>query len=89
MHGSFRTEVSKLVCQHAQFLSNSLLRSYDFERLHLSVNDMRTAFGGRNPGVTRVIFSNNMLNPWFSHGILSYYGADSYVVNTPGKDTYK
>lgn len=61
---------------------------YDFERLHLAVINLRSVYGGRNLGVSRVIFTNGLLDTWFSHGITYYYESDSHVINIPGKDRW-
>lgn len=56
---------------------------YNFERLQTSVNTLRDVHGGRSPGVTHAIFTNGLLDTWYSHGITYYYGPESYVINIP------
>lgn len=61
------------------------LYSFNFDLLSVSVDNFHSQFGGKAPGVNRVIFSNGLLDTKFSHGITEYENNDSIVINIPGK----
>lgn len=42
---------------------------FDFEQLESAINELTVRFGGKNPGVTDVIYTNGMLDTHFSFGI--------------------
>lgn len=60
---------------------NTFSQNFGVERLQRNVADLVREHGGRNPAVTRVIFSNGMLDPWLPRGITQSTQNDTHVIN--------
>lgn len=55
--------------------------NFVFERLQRNVADFLREHGGRKPAVAKVIFSNGMLDPWFTRGVMQSTQNDAHVIN--------
>lgn len=62
-----------------------IINRYDYTQLAANAAALNQRFGGKNPGVTSVIFTNGELDPYFSFGINVSAGDDTYVFNIPSK----
>lgn len=60
---------------------NTFGENFVFERLQRNVADFLLEHGGRNPAVTKVIFTNGMLNPWLTRGVMQSTQNDVHVIN--------
>lgn len=60
---------------------NTFGENFVFERLQRNVADLLREHGGRNPAVTRVIFSNGMLDPWLPRGVMQSTQNDAHIIN--------
>lgn len=58
-------------------------QGYDYTQLQGAAEALNQRFGGRNPGVTSVIFTNGELDPYFAFGINISAADDTYVFNIP------
>lgn len=60
---------------------NTFGENFVFERLQRNVADLLLEHGGRNPAVTRVVFSNGMLDTWFTRGVFQSSQNDTHIIN--------
>lgn len=70
-------EYRQIICE------NTFGENFVFERLQRNVADLLREHGGRNLAVTRVIFSNGMLDPWVTRGITQSTQIDAHIINIP------
>lgn len=91
--GGFETSVnSRSLFQHAigqdTFFRFCQAAFEDFEYAHLagSVDSLNRRFGGNNPEISNIIYTNADLDPWASFGVREEQGTpNSHVINL-GKD---
>lgn len=62
--------------------------SYNYLDLADHVNSLNERYGAKNPDVADVIFTNGILDPYYSFGITEYSNNNSYVFNIPRKLTF-
>jgi serine protease 16 len=54
---------------------------YNFDVLQTNIDRLNVEYGGTDPGITNVIFTNGLDDPWLSFGILEYEAQDAIVIN--------
>lgn len=64
---------------------HNFVLSYDYLELEDAVDALNERYGAKNPDVEDVIFTNGVLDPYYSFGITEYSNNNSYVFNIPRK----
>lgn len=59
--------------------------SFSFEHVFESVLKLQVEYGGQNPNITNVLFTNGRLNPLINQGIVMYEADGSKVINIDSK----
>lgn len=62
-----------------------ILFSYNYLDLANAVTALNERYGAKNPEVEDIIFTNGMLDPYYSFGITEYSNNNSNVFNIPRK----
>lgn len=70
------------ILEHAQTFS---VFSYNYLDLADAVDALNERYGAKNPDVEDIIFTNGLLDPYYSFGITEYSNNNSHVFNIPRK----